>query len=67
MVPLPPLQLSSTVTSSLDSRGSSFGVSPGDWNVNIAGTGPALQAATGGMSAAVWVALALAVVLFLKK
>lgn len=45
---LPPLHLSasSSAASRLDMGGSSFGASWGDWNVNVAGSGTALQSAS---------------------
>lgn len=48
---LPPLQLSSSASSGMDQRGAQTSASGnGDWSVNIAGSGTALQAASGGIN-----------------
>lgn len=43
---LPPLQLASSASSGMEQSGASFGASFGDWNVNVGGSGAALQGAT---------------------
>lgn len=43
---LPPLQMSSAAHSGMGQEGSSWGASMGDWNVNVSGSGAALQGAS---------------------
>lgn len=43
---LPPLQLSSSASSKIEQSGASLGASFGDWNVNVGGSGTALQGAS---------------------
>ena len=46
---LPPLQLSSSASSGMDQSGAQWSASGnGDWVVNLAGSGSAVQSATGG-------------------
>jgi len=61
MLPLPPLNFNSAANSSARTSldGASFAVSgPGDWNVNLGGSGAALQSAG---VLPLWLMLALAV------
>ena len=43
---LPPLQLSSSAGSGMEQSGAMFGASFGDWNVNVGGSGMAMQGAS---------------------
>jgi hypothetical protein len=55
---LPPLQLSSSATATLNNAGAQYGASNGDWAVNLAGSGVSLQSASGGIN---WLLVAAAV------
>lgn len=56
---LPPLQLSSSAGSGMDQRGMGMSASgSGDWVVNLGGSGPSMQSASGGLN---WLLIAAAV------
>lgn len=64
---LPPLNLGGTATQVQDWGGASFGASgAGDWNVNLGGSGTALQSSASGLN---WLLIAAGVgaYLLLKK
>lgn len=57
--PVPMPSFNSSASSGLDQRGASQSASgPGDWSVNMGGSGTALQAASGGIN---WLLIAAAV------
>lgn len=70
MPPLPPLNLNlhSGADSKQDTSGSSFMASgPGNWTVNVAGSGTANQSASGGGIPWMWILIAGAAWFLLKK
>lgn len=65
---LPPLNFNAPATSGLDSRGSSLSASgPGDWVINMAGSGAAMQGAAGGVSPLMIVGALVVAVLWFKR
>ena len=67
---LPPLNFQQSATSGVSSLGADFmaGSGPGDWNVQIAGSGTSAQGlSAGGVSPLVLIAAALAALYLLKK
>ena len=64
---LPPLTFASGPSgASQNSSGASWSASRGDWTVNVAGSGPALQAAMGGLNVW-WIVAGVAAWYLLKK
>lgn len=47
---LPPLQMSSSATAGMDQAGANWSASKGDWTVNVAGSGNAVQSASAGIN-----------------
>jgi hypothetical protein len=65
--PLPPLNLNGGMASAgMDTSGGSWSASDGNWTVNVAGSGTAMQSASGGIPW-LWIAAGVAAWYFLRK
>lgn len=70
MPPLPPLNFNQSATSGVGGFGADFmaGSGPGDWNIQIAGSGTSAQGlSAGGMPTWMLIAAGLAALYLLKK